>query len=290
MKETIESHESDKEKRRTLPTWLTLGAFFLFFTILTSISMGIFLAFGLVESPNSQSLQSDIILGSTMLVNTFISAIICLRIEGKPFSDLGLAFKGRIKDLFIGLIISVLIYALGFAILLLTGSIEVSGWSFSPTVLVYSWFLFLLVSFNEEIMVRGFVLGRLLNTRMNRFVALCVSSIIFSLLHIFNPGISVLSMINLFLAGLLLGVPFIYTRNLALPISLHLFWNWIQGPVLGFKVSGNNLSSSLLEINLPKDNLLNGGAFGFEGSMVCAILQVLFITILIFWGEKKKLS
>ena len=289
MKETIETPK-EIENERTLSPWITFSAFFVLMLFLNFITMGIFLATGLMEDPKNSSEKSDVLMTAAMLVNTFISSIICLRIEGKPFSDLGLAFKGRIKDLFIGLIISVLIYALGFAILLLTGSIEVSGWSFSPTVLVYSWFFFLLVSFNEEIMVRGFVLGRLLNTRMNRFVALCISSIIFSLLHIFNPGISVLSMINLFLAGLLLGIPFIYTRNLALPISLHLFWNWIQGPVLGFKVSGNNLSSSLLEINLPKDNLLNGGAFGFEGSMVCAILQVLFITILIFWGEKKKLS
>jgi len=125
---------------------------------------------------------------------------------------------------------------------------------------------------------------------MNRFVALLLSSIIFSLLHLLNPGISVFSLINIVLAGILLGASYLYTRNLAFPLSLHLFWNWIQGPILGFKVSGNDTSTSLLSLQLEENNPLNGGDFGFEGSILSSILIVIFTIIIIFLHEKKKLS
>ena len=67
---------------------------------------------------------------------------------------------------------------------------------------------------------------------------------------------------------------YIYTRNLCFPIALHWFWNWIQGPVLGYEVSGNKFCNGLLALRLPEANLINGGAFGFEGSILCTVLMV----------------
>ena len=94
-------------------------------------------------------------------------------------------------------------------------------------------------------------------------------------------------MINLLLAGMLLGASYLYTRNLCFPISLHLFWNWIQGPVLGYQVSGNNFLFTMLKLNMPEKNVLNGGAFGFEGSLICTVLMILFTVLIIWWGEKR---
>ncbi len=63
-------------------------------------------------------------------------------------------------------------------------------------------------------------------------------------------------MLNLLLAGMLLGASYLYTRNLCFPISLHLFWNWIQGPILGYQVSGNNFTTSMLTLRMPEENVL----------------------------------
>ena len=95
---------------------------------------------------------------------------------------------------------------------------------------------------------------------MNKFLALFVSAALFAFMHIFNPEIAFLPMLNLLLAGMLLGASYLYTRNLCFPISLHLFWNWIQGPILGYQVSGNNFTTSMLTLRMPEENVLNGGA------------------------------
>ena len=87
-------------------------------------------------------------------------------------------------------------------------------------------------------------------------------------MHIFNPEIAFLPMLNLLLAGMLLGASYLYTRNLCFPISLHLFWNWIQGPILGYQVSGNNFTTSMLTLRMPRRKRTEWRSLGFEGSLI----------------------
>ena len=199
-----------------------------------------------------------------------------------------LSVKGHARGLWYGLLIAVLFYLVGFGLSLLLGEIEVTGFKFESVNLLGSWVFFLLVALFEEILMRGYILGRLLHTRMNKFLSLFISSALFALLHIFNPEIDFLPMLNLLLAGMLLGASYLYTKNLCFPISLHLFWNWIQGPVLGYEVSGNNFISSMLTLHLPEDNVLNGGAFGFEGSLICTVLMIVLTILIVWWGEKRE--
>lgn len=199
-----------------------------------------------------------------------------------------MSVKGHARGLWYGLLIAVLFYLVGFGLSLLLGEIEVTGFKFESVNLLGSWVFFLLVALFEEILMRGYILGRLLHTRMNKFLSLFISSALFALLHIFNPEIDFLPMLNLLLAGMLLGASYLYTKNLCFPISLHLFWNWIQGPVLGYEVSGNNFISSMLTLHLPEDNVLNGGAFGFEGSLICTVLMIVLTILIVWWGEKRE--
>lgn len=279
-----------KKNEKAFPVWICLCVFFIIYISANFLAPMLLGNLDLLKDPNANLLQIAFIFQIIMLITVIIAVIVSLRLERKPFSDLGLSFKGRGKDLFYGMLIAIIIYAIGFGFLLLIGAVKVSGWNFNPSWLISSFFIYILVSLNEEIMIRGFVLGRLLNTRMNRFAALLLSSVIFSLLHIFNPGISIFPLINILLAGILLGASYIYTRNLALPLSLHLFWNWIQGPILGFNVSGNGSTNSLLKLQLEENNPLNGGMFGFEGSIISSILIVIFAAIIIFWNERKNFS
>ena len=107
-------------------------------------------------------------------------------------------------------------------------------------------------------------------------------------MHFFNPNVAFLPLLNLVLAGCLLGVTFLYTRNLWFRISLLLFWNWLMGPVLGFLVRGTILGSSLLQLQFPDNNILNGGDFGFEGSIICTVLLNLMSGCSIWYFERKK--
>lgn len=173
-----------------------------------------------------------------------------------------------------GILLAIVLYAVGFGISLLVGAVEVAGVALNLSTLFISLGFCLLVAVTEELALRGFVLERMLQGGVNKFWALFLSAALFSLIHIGNPNFDFLSFTNLLLAGILLGSSYIYTRNLSFPIALHWFWNWIQGPVLGYEVSGNKFCDGLLTLHLPEANLINGGAFGFEGSILCTVLMI----------------
>ena len=211
-----------------------------------------------------------------MLVSGLIAACMVLGFRKLPFSGLGLSLKGWGRSLLRGALFVVFLYVVGFGLSLLLGAVEVVGFLFSPISLLVSLLLYFFVAVTEEVIGRGFILGRMLDGGINKFVALFISAVLFSLMHLFNPNFAFVPFLNIMLAGCFLGASYIYTRNLCFPIALHWFWNWIQGSVLGYKVSGNEFSNeNLLILHFPEENLINGGTFGFEGSILCSLLLVL---------------
>ena len=220
----------------------------------------------------------DLILFSPALIvmAVLICTIFMMRVvDRKPFLDLGFAWKGYQKDVFLGFLTALFLLGVGMAICLLTNSVDIVSVAWHPGELSLYFLFFILVAFTEEIVFRGYILRRMLDTRMNHWCSLLISSLLFATIHISNDGFNWLAFISLLMAGVILGLSYIYTRNLWFPISLHLFWNWIQGPILGFEVSGIMLDGSLIKQMRPVDNLINGGAFGFEGSLLCIILIVI---------------
>lgn len=222
-----------------------------------------------------------------MLIGIFLSAWIVWYFRGVSLTGLGRSLAIRKKDLLSGISLAIVLYVVGFGVSLLAGAIEIAGVVFNPSSLLISFVFFLLVAITEEFALRGFVLERMLQGGVNKFWALFLSATLFSLVHIANPNFDFLSFINILLAGILLGSSYIYTRNLCFPIALHWFWNWIQGPVLGYEVSGNKFCDGFLTLYLPETNLINGGAFGFEGSILCTVLMVAGTAVILKMFRKK---
>lgn len=281
----------EKKEPKGLPVWVCIPLFIVVFLIFMglygTLTQG-FLSLVLGVEARHPGMVGYILLEGSMLLAVLTAAVILLRLERRPFADLGLSVKGHAKGLWYGFLMAFLLYFVGFGLSLLMGEVEVTGFQFKPLDLLGSFLFFLLVALFEEILMRGYILGRLLHTRLNKFLSLFISAALFALLHIFNPEIDFLPMVNLVLAGLLLGASYLYTRNLCFPISLHLFWNWIQGPILGYQVSGNNFMSTMLKLEMPEENVLNGGAFGFEGSLICTVLMIVFTILIVWWGEKRE--
>lgn len=131
-----------------------------------------------------------------MLIGVFLSAWIVWHFRGHSLAGLGHALAIRGKDLLLGILLAIVLYAAGFGISLLAGAVEIAGVVFSPSSLLISFVFFLLVAITEELALRGFVLERMLQGGVNKFWALFLSATLFSLIHIGNPNFNILSFIN----------------------------------------------------------------------------------------------
>jgi len=199
-------------------------------------------------------------------------------VNRESFTSIGLEFSGYKDDFVSGLLLGVGLIALGFGTLYIFNFLSVASIQFSLIDQLFYLSLFAVVSLNEEIAIRGYILQNL-SSSFNKYIALVLSSLVFMIMHIGNPNMSAVPLFNLFLAGLLLGVYCIHKNNLWFPIGAHITWNYFQGPVLGFEVSGNDVDSIFIQ-SLNGSELITGGEFGFEGSIILTVLMIIGIVYL----------
>ncbi len=199
-------------------------------------------------------------------------------VNRESFTSIGLEFSGYKDDFVSGLLLGIGLIVLGFGTLYIFNFLSVASIQFSLIDQLFYLSLFAVVSLNEEIAIRGYILQNL-SSSFNKYIALVLSSLVFMIMHIGNPNMSAVPLFNLFLAGLLLGVYCIHKNNLWFPIGAHITWNYFQGPVLGFEVSGNDVDSIFIQ-SLNGSELITGGEFGFEGSIILTVLMIIGIVYL----------
>ncbi len=231
-------------------------------------------------------LVADTIIQYFDLIGVLLLLWILMRfVDKEPFINLGFSLKGKVNDIILGMTLGLLLMAVGYTILILLGEIKFIGFNYDLKNIILLFLLFIAVSIAEETYVRGYVLKNLLQS-FNPIISLIISSAIFSLLHFFNPNVNYIALTELFIAGILLGISYVYTKNLWFPIALHLSWNFFQ-VMFGFNVSGMD-TYSLIEFEIIENNNINGGDFGFEGSY----LSILFSLIMMYflWKYYKKFT
>jgi hypothetical protein len=206
-------------------------------------------------------------------------------IDQESFKSMGFYNRNVVNETLLGLGLGALLMATGFVSLISIHEINWLGLRVESINILLGIGLFLLVALTEELLLRGYVLNNLMKS-MNRLIALPVSAVMFSLGHIFNSNFSWMGFWNIFLAGILLGMPYIYTKSLWLPIALHFSWNFFQGTIFGFNVSGH-VTYSLFTQSRTTDTIWNGGKFGFEGSVLSLVLQIITIGSLWWYYNKR---
>ncbi|HUR35126.1 MAG TPA: CPBP family intramembrane glutamic endopeptidase [Vicinamibacterales bacterium] len=127
-----------------------------------------------------------------------------------------------------------------------------------------------LVAFFEEILVRGIVLTALERPLGSR-LAVLASALLFGVAHLPNQGATMLSTLNVTMAGILFGTAFLATRRLWLGIALHLGWNFTAGYLFSATVSGHDGQAGLFYGQLHGPDWITGGAFGVEGSVATLV-------------------
>ncbi len=206
------------------------------------------------------------ILSATYLARRFL--------DYRSFSSLGFQIdRSIVSDLFIGFLIPGLMMALIFLVEYTAGWIQFQGWSWqtvgmgqSVIGLLGGLAAFVMVGISEEIFSRGYHLQNLIEG-LNLHWALFLSSSIFALMHFFNPSTSLMSTLGLLAAGYFLAYGWVRTRRLWLPIGLHIGWNFFEGNVFGFQVSG--LDTFRLLLHTPSGpEYITGGTFGPEAGLI----------------------
>lgn len=199
-------------------------------------------------------------------------------VDRRRFSDLGFqTAPGRLAEFWTGLGLAAGIMTVGFVLLLLLGQIRFMHVAFDLRELIVLVAYFTIVSVVEETLYRGYLLRNLMDS-FDRYAALLISAAIFAVLHAIAPDAGLLSTAVTFLAGIMLGLSYVHTRNLWFPIGLHLGWNLFQS-LYGFKVSGQD-SYSPVAVEIVEPTIWNGGAYGLEASIfsiLAALLVIAFI-------------
>lgn len=148
-----------------------------------------------------------------------------------------------------------------------------SGFPWSELLLVY-----LPAVFHEEILFRGYPYQKVRS--FNRSGAIIFTASVFASAHGRNAGASPLAIVNLVLAGVLLALAYEAWQRLWLPIGIHLAWNLLSGPVLGYDVSGYVPRRSVLSIAGGGPDWLTGGRFGIEASAWLVLVEIAGIALL----------
>jgi hypothetical protein len=209
-------------------------------------------------------------------------------VDRKPILSMGLSWKGQGRYAGAGFVLAILLLGVGSLILYFTGHIDWLDTRLEGGTLVMAVLFFGLTALSEEIAFRGYILNNLLGS-FDKWTALGISSVLFGIVHLGNAHLNPVAVLNVLAGGVLLGINYIYIRNCWFSICFHFSWNFFQGPVLGYEVSGLGIQS-IWHMERKGDELLTGGAFGFEGSMVATGLLLLAILLCLQrqWWEHKK--
>jgi len=196
--------------------------------------------------------------------------------RGKWRIGLFVAPRLAAKELALGIAFAAVVIAgIDLCILLLTDLRHVRADGFPWREL---WVVFIPAAVQEELVFRGYVFQRV--RAWNRGIAIAGSSLVFGLLHAGNSGITPVAITSIVVAGVMLALAYERYERLWFPIGLHLAWNVLSGPILGYDVSGYIPSHEVFRTTGHGNVLVTGGTFGIEGSVVSVVIEAFAVALL----------
>lgn len=223
-------------------------------------------------------------------------------LDHRPFADFGLRINNFWwQDLGFGLGLGALLIGCVFLIELAAGWITISDTFYTANnaqsfILKFIVFviLFVCVGFSEELMYRGYHLTNIaegfntkaIGPKYSIGIAVFLSSILFGVFHLGSPDATLISIFIIFTMAILLGIAYVLTGRLAIPIGIHIAWNLFLGNVFGFPVSGTTFSAdtvTFLSIQQGGPDLWTGGSFGPEGGLLGLLVIIAGIFLIVSW-------
>lgn len=286
------------KRSKKLPNfiWATVLAFIFMFA--GQIIGGIFIVPIYIALYMSRSMSSNLGL-LELFINLssflFISLLVFIRvkyIEKRSISTIGLDKESWLKKYIKGFIIGFIMMVIIVLILFAFGCISVEKNHSQPVGMrALGGVIFILIGWiiqsgTEEIVTRGWLMN-ILAARYNKVFALILSSTIFGFMHLLNPDVNYIAVINIILVGIFYGIYVTKTNDLWAVCGMHGAWNFAQGNIFGFEVSGINVEvSSIVDFNLVGSNIISGGSFGPEAGLVATFVLLSSIVIVFILDNK----
>lgn len=247
---------------------------------------GVFVAGLVVVAAVFGGSSSLAVQATAVFVVSLAATMIVLRIDGRR----GLAVVGLPRSGVAGGLTRGLLLGIAFVVPAVLIAVGVGGLRYGPDggtwieyggTAVWTGLLMLVAAAGEEILVRGYPL-RVLVDRWSSGAALLVTSLVFAAMHGANPGVGALGLVNIVLAGLLLGLVCLKTASLWWAIGVHAGWNLGSGFLADLSVSGLEIvDAPLVEVTTAGYPLVTGGDFGLEGGLAATVAlfaAILFVT------------
>lgn len=211
--------------------------------------------------------------------------------EGRKFFTIGFTKQNALKKYLSGFMIGLGMLTLVIGIMAIAGLInfERANISFGSHTF---WIAFLMLigyiiqGASEEIIFRGWQL-QVIGARYKPWLGIVITSILFSLLHGMNSGVTLIAIVNILLFGVLLALFVLRQNSLWAACGWHSAWNWAMASIYGLEVSGTDKIGSFLNLSTSGADYLSGGAFGPEASIITSIVLLIGIILIIFVKPKK---
>lgn len=257
-----------------------------------------------------ESLLRGCISASIYLIAVVFSLYLQIKfLDKSSFKKYGLSInKIWIQEFFIGNLIPLVQLTLFVLIMYGTGNLKIvdfftinsSNYSFEYSFwegFFSEMFALIIGSSVEEIFFRAFLFYCVFealrtvkkDATKRAFIILFVIAPLFGIAHIGNEGATIISTINLGLDAIIMCLPFLITGRLGMSIGMHFSWNLLQGVIFGFAVSGHITKVSLISVEMPH-NLITGGVFGPEGSIIFILLDLVGLMLILYWKRLKNYS
>ncbi len=298
------------ERRREITGALRALAFFalVWFIASTVIIFGAGLVLAIIAPPNQRGLLDafgDIVnsasgnagllspLSLPGAVSTLLATVVAVGLaqrvaRNQSILDLGIRwYKALPFDVALGLILGPLLFAAVFQIEKLAGYLLGTGGPVYNWLELARWFLvFLCIAISEELVVRGYFL-QVINNVWGGTAAVVTTSVFWGFAHLLNPRATLLSVLNIIVIGLIFAYAYNITGRLWLPVAVHFSWNFAQGAIFGYPVSGYTVENSIFQPLVSGPTEFTGGLFGPEGGIVSLMAIVLGGLILYGWERTR---
>ena len=223
------------------------------------------------------------------VVSVFLSIFLMTKISKLSTKQLGFSKDNILFSYFKGALFGTLQILFVFSIILGLKAIEVYYVLNIPMIVFIKVFIFFIFQgLFEEILFRGYLMPLFSKVIGIKFTIILLS-FLFTCIHLLNPNLNIIGLTNVFLAGVTFSLIYYYTGNIWLVGAMHTFWNFILGFIVGSQVSGIPTFYSIL-FSLPVEgkDLISGGEFGFEASIVETMLELAISLFVIYLIKKEK--